>query len=146
VTVLLSWLAKQLLSFAMARERAGDIRVLLFLDAPDVRFTFPGENSWSGTFVGKEAVAGWLGRFVGVGLQPFCDDVRITGWPWNMTVCVRAHDHLDAPSGERVYENRFVIWGRMSWGRIKEYEVYLDTEKVAALDVWLATNEAALMA
>ena len=72
--------------------------------------------------------------------------VRITGWPWRMTVCVRAHDRLDAPSGERVYENRFVIWGRMSWGRIKEYEIYRDTEKVAALDVWLAANEAALMA
>jgi ketosteroid isomerase-like protein len=144
--VILSWLAKVTLSFAMARERAGDPRFVLLLDAPDVRFTFPGESSWSGTFVGKEAVARWLRRFVEVGLQPYCDDVTVKGWPWNMTVSVRAHDHLDAPSGERVYENRFVIWGRMAWGRIKEYEVFLDTERVAALDVWLAANEASLMA
>jgi ketosteroid isomerase-like protein len=143
---MLSWLAKQVLSFAMARERAGDVRVLLFLDAPDVRFTFPGENTWSGTFVGKEAVGRWLRRFVEVGLQPFPDEVVVSGWPWNMKVCVRAHDHLDAPTGERIYENRFVIFGRMAWGRIKEYEVFLDTEKVAALDVWLAANEATLMA
>ncbi len=45
-----------------------------------------------------------------------------------------------------MYENQFVIFGRMAWGRIKQYEVFLDTEKVAALDVWLAANEAALMA
>ena len=143
---MLSWLAKQVISAAMARERAGDARLVLLLLAPDVRLTFPGETSWSGTFTGKEAVGRWQRRFVEVGLQPFCDEVAVGGWPWQMRVAVRGHDHLDTPGGERVYENRFVIFGRMAWGRIKEYDVYLDTEKVAALDVWLASNEAALMA
>jgi hypothetical protein len=40
-----------------------------------------------------------------------------------------------------VYENRFVIWGRMKWGRLKEYEVYEDTIKPRALDEWLAVHE-----
>jgi ketosteroid isomerase-like protein len=144
--MVVSWLAKKVLSFAMARERAGDIRPVLLLYAPDVRFTFPGENSWSGTRVGKEELRRWHGRFVRVGLQPFIDEVLVRGWPWRMTVCVRAHDHLDTATGERVYENRFVIWGRMAWGRVDEYEVYLDTERVKALDSWLAANHPALMA
>jgi ketosteroid isomerase-like protein len=143
---MLSWLAKQLISWVMGRERAGDIRPLLLLMSSDVRFTFPGQNSWSGTFVGKDAVRRWLARFVGVGLKPFTDDVVVTGWPWKLTACVHAHDHLDAPSGERVYQNRFVIWARLGWGRIMSYEVYLDTEKVAALDEWLAANQPTLMA
>lgn len=144
--MLRSWLAKQVLSFAMARERAGDPRVVLFLYAPDVRFTFPGQSSWSGTIVGKQEARRWHSRFVRTGLQPFVDEVVVQGWPWSMSVCVRAHDHLDTPDGERVYANRFVIWGRMAWGRVAEYEVYMDTERVSALDGWLAANRPALMA
>jgi hypothetical protein len=29
----------------------------------------------------------------------------------------------------------------MAWGRVKEYEVYEDTEKVARLDEYLAADE-----
>jgi ketosteroid isomerase-like protein len=143
---MLSWLAKQVMSYTMARTRAGDIRPTLRLDAPDVRFTFPGSNSWSGVMTGKAEVRRWLERFARVGLHPFPDEVVVKGFPWNMTVCVRAHDHLKTPDGETVYENRFVIWGRMVWGRVKEYEVYIDTEKVAAFDEWLTVNEPSPMA
>jgi hypothetical protein len=31
-----------------------------------------------------------------------------------------------------------VIWGRISWGKMREYEVYEDTEKTRRLDRWLA--------
>jgi len=54
---------------------------------------------------------------------------------------VRGHDHLDSPSGERIYENRYVIWGRLAWGKMQEYEVYEDTQKAKALDDWLAVHE-----
>ena len=43
--------------------------------------------------------------------------------------------------GERIYENRYVIWGRLAWGRMQEYEVYEDTQKAKALDDWLAVHE-----
>lgn len=142
---MLSWLAKQVISYNMARTRSGDIAPTLRLDAPDVRFTFPGGNSWSGVMSGKDEVERWLRRFVSVGLQAYTDDVVVKGFPWKMTVCVRAHDHLKTPAGETVYENRFVIWGRLAWGRVKEYEVYMDTERVRALDEWLAANQPSLM-
>jgi len=135
--MLLSWLAGRIIAFVMARERAGDPRPALLLDAPDVTFTFPGDNSWSGTFRGKDAVRRWQQRLVAVGLQTFPDEVVASGWPWRMTICVRGHDYLRSPAGELVYENRFVIWGRLVWGRLREYEVYEDTLKPRALDAYL---------
>ncbi len=143
--MLLSWLGKKLLSYVMANLRRGDVRPVLALDAPDVQLTFPGQNSWSGVFRGKAEVERWLRRFVAAGLQTYPDEVVMTGLPWNMTICVRAHDHLDAPDGNRVYENRYVIWGRMSWGRLEEYEVYEDTHKANQLDAYLTEQRPELM-
>lgn len=136
-----SWLAKQVIVYVMGRARAGDVRPTLALDAPDVQLTFPGQNSWSGVFRGRAEVARWLQRLAAIGIQTFPDEVVATGMPWNSTVCVRGHDHYDTPDGERVYENRFVIWGRMSWGRLKEYEVYEDTHKANELDGWLREHK-----
>lgn len=141
-----SWLGTKLISYVMGRTRAGDLRPTLLLDAPDVQLTFPGQNSWAGTFRGKAEVSAWLRRLVAVGLQTFPDEVVVKGMPWNATVCIRGVDHLDTAQGERVYENRFVIWGRMSWGRLREYEVYEDTEKSAALDGWIAEHRPELAA
>ena len=31
-----------------------------------------------------------------------------------------------------------MIWGHISWGLLREYEVYEDTEKSSALDGYLA--------
>ena len=135
-----SFLAKKLITFVMGRTRQGDVRPTLLLDAPDVELTFPGRNTWSGTFRGKDQVARWLHRFAAVGIQIFPDEVVATGWPWRTTVCVRGHDYLRDAAGNTVYENRYVIWGRMSWGRLKTYEVYEDTHKADALDQYLAQN------
>ena len=55
-----SWLAHKLISYVMGRTRAGDIRPTLLLDAPDVQLTFPGRNSWSGVYRGKQEVERWL--------------------------------------------------------------------------------------
>jgi ketosteroid isomerase-like protein len=127
----------------MKRLRAGDYGPTLRLDATDVRLRFPGDTSWSGEFRGKDEVERWLQRFVKVGLQIYADEVVVKGWPWNMTLCVRGTDHLDTPDGERVYENRYVIWGRVEWGLLKEYEVYEDTQRAKALDGYLAQHEPA---
>jgi ketosteroid isomerase-like protein len=124
----------------MARLRAGDYRPLLRLDARDIRFRFPGDNSWAGEIRGKQELERWLQRFVDVGIQIFPEEVVAKGPPWNMTLCVRGTDHLKSPEGETVYENRYVIWGRMAWGLLREYEVYEDTQKAAALDQYLASQ------
>ena len=138
---MLSWLAKQTLSRTMARTRAGDIGPTLRMEADDVRFRFPGDNSWGGEFVGKHEVERWLRRFAAVGIQIYPDEVVLKGFPWNQTLCVRGHDYLRSPTGELVYDNRYVIWARMAWGKLKDYEVYEDTEKAKALDDYLAANE-----
>jgi ketosteroid isomerase-like protein len=138
-----SWLAKQVLTRYMARLNAGDPRPLLRLDAKDIRFRFPGDSSWATELQGKAALARWLQRFVDAGLQIYPDEVVVKGPPWNMSICIRGTDHLDAPSGERVYENRYVIWGRIAWGLMREYEVYEDTQRSKTLDQYLLPLERA---
>lgn len=134
-------LVAALLRRNMARIRAGDYRPTLRMDARDVRFRFPGDSSWAGEIHGKHELERWLQRFVRVGLQIYADEVVVKGPPWNMTLCIRGTDHLDAAGGERVYENRYVIWGRVKWGLLKEYEVYEDTQKSKLLDEYLALHE-----
>jgi hypothetical protein len=134
---MLSWLGKKLIARNMAKAREGDIGPTLRMDAADVRFRFPGNSSWSTELQGKEELEKWLQRFTDVGLQIYPDEVVLKGFPWKQTICVRGYDFLDSPDGERVYENRYVIWGRISWGLLREYEVYEDTQKTEALDEYL---------
>jgi ketosteroid isomerase-like protein len=141
-----SWLAKQLVSYLLSRTRAGDVRPTLALDAADVELTFPGRSSWSGVFRGKAEVERWLCRFAALGIQIYADEVVAKGWPWQTTLCIRGHDHLRGPDGKLVYHNRYVIWGRMSWGRLKQYEVYEDTQKADELDAYLAKHRPELAA
>ena len=140
---MVSWLAHKLISHNMARLRAGDPGPTLRMEADDVQLRFPGGSSWAPGADGKHEHAQWLDRFVRVGLQIFPDEVIVKGFPWRQTVCVRGHDFLRSPDGELVYDNRYVIWGRMTWGKLRDYEVYEDTEKSAALDVWLAARDPA---
>src|ERR1700724_2672381 len=121
---MLSWLARQIITPVMARARAGEIRPTLMLDSGDIRFVFPGDNSWSGTFIGKPEHQKWLERLVRVGVKTEPDEVVASGFPWNTRVCIRGRSWLDSPEGERIYENRFVIWGKLRWGKLAEYEVY----------------------
>jgi ketosteroid isomerase-like protein len=130
---MLSWVTKRVLDHNLARLNAGDARPLLRMDAKDVRFRFPGDSSWAGEIQGRDELARWLQRFIDTGLEIHADEVVVQGPPWNMRICIRGHDHLDL-DGERVYENRYVIWGRIAWGLLREYEVYEDTQKSKALD------------
>jgi ketosteroid isomerase-like protein len=140
---MIQWVVRALLRRNMARIREGDYRPTLQMDADDVRFRFPGDSSWSGELHGKAELERWLQRFVKVGLQIYADEVVVKGPPWNMTLCIRGTDHLDAPDGERVYENRYVIWGHAAWGKLRDYEFYEDTQKSKALDEYLAVHEPA---
>ncbi|HET6997039.1 MAG TPA: hypothetical protein VFI03_00485 [Solirubrobacterales bacterium] len=134
---MLSWLAKKMISRNMARASAGDIGPTLKMDAEDVRFRFPGDSSWATDLQGKAQLEQWLQRFADTGLQISPDEVILKGFPWRQTICIRGTDHLDTAEGERVYENRYVIWGHISWGLLRDYEVYEDTQKSKALDDYL---------
>jgi ketosteroid isomerase-like protein len=135
---MLSWLAKKMIARNMARASAGDIGPTLRMDAEDVRFRFPGDSSWATELQGKRQLEQWLRRFADIGIQIHPDEVVLKGFPWRQTICIRGTDHLDSPSGERVYENRYVIWGHLSWGLLRDYEVYEDTQKSKNLDEYLA--------
>jgi ketosteroid isomerase-like protein len=142
----ISWLTKQILWRVMASTRAGDIQPTLRLDHPDVRFAFPGDNTWSGEYNGKQEHQRWLERLVRVGVKTEPDEVAVSGFPWKMTVAIRGRSWWDNPAGERIYDNHFVIWGHLKWGRLYDYEVYEDTQKAKALDDYLLEHEPALAA
>lgn len=139
--MILSWLAKQVLERVMARLRSGDIRLALALYADDVEMRFPGDNSWSGVYRGKAELKAWLERFARVGIQIYPDEVVAAGPPWNTKVCIRGHDYVKSPAGETVYENRYVVYARLRWGRIVDEETYEDTQKPKALDAWLEAHQ-----
>jgi ketosteroid isomerase-like protein len=136
-----SWLAKAMMRRNMARLNEGDYRPAIRLDAPDIRFRFPGDSSWATEIDNRDDLARWLQRFIDAGLQIHADEVVAQGPPWNTTLCVRGTDHLDTEDG-RVYENRYVIWGRIAWGRLQEYEVYEDTQAAKQLDAYLTSRDA----
>jgi hypothetical protein len=135
---MLSWLAKQMIARNMKSIRAGDAEPTLAMDADDIRFAFPGDSSFAPGANDKRELERWLERFIGLGLQIYPDEVVLKGFPWRQTICVRGHIHLDDPEEGRVYDNRYVIWGRIAWGKLREYEVYEDTEETRRLDEYLA--------
>ena len=141
-----SWIAKQLVTRMMARLRAGDYGLVLRMDAEDVQLRFPGESSWSGVFRGRDEHERWLRRFVDAGLQIYPDEVVAKGLPWKMTMCVRGHVYARSPEGETVYENRYVLWSLVRWGKLKQYEVYEDTQAPLALDRYLAERDSTAVA
>jgi hypothetical protein len=136
---MLSWLAEKMIARNMKSIRAGDVGPTLAMDADDIKFTFPGESSFAPGANDKRELEQWLNRFVSLGLQIYPDEVVLKGFPWRQTICVRGHIHLDDPEDGRVYDNRYVIWGRIAWGKLREYEVYEDTEKSRKLDEYLAS-------
>lgn len=136
---MLSWLAKKMIARNMERASAGDIEPTLKMDAEDIRFRFPGDSSWATELQGKEKLRPWLQRFADAGIQISPDEVVLKGFPWRQTICIRGTDHLDTTDGERVYENRYVIWGHLGWGLLLDYEVYEDTQKSKKLDEYLAS-------
>ena len=136
-----SWLARAMIRSNMAQVNQGNYRPTLRLDAPDIHFCFPGDSSWATETHSRDDHGRWLQRFVDVGLQLEADEVIAQGPPWNMTLCVRGRSHLDTEDG-RVYENRFVMWGRIAWGRLRGYEVYEDTQATTKLDEYLAARGA----
>jgi hypothetical protein len=134
---MLSWLAGKMIARNMAAMRAGDPGPTLAIDADDIRFTFPGDSSFAPGASNKQELKQWLDRFAAIGLQIYPDEVILKGFPWRQSICVRGHIHLDDTDEGRVYENRYVIWGRIAWGKLREYEVYEDTERSRGLDEYL---------
>jgi ketosteroid isomerase-like protein len=138
---MLSWLAGKMISRNMAAIRAGNTGPTLALEADDIEFTFPGDSSFAPGAGNKREHEQWLDRFTDLGLQIYPDEVILKGFPWRQTICVRGHIHLDDPADGRVYDNRYVLWGRIAWGKLREYETYEDTQESKRLDAWLQQRD-----
>jgi ketosteroid isomerase-like protein len=137
---MLSWLAGKMVGRNMAAMREGNIKPTTRMYAAEVTFAFPGKSSFAPGARNRRELEAWLERFTRLGLQIYPDEVSLSGFPWKQTIAVRGHIHLDDAQDGRVYENRYVIWGHMRWGKLYEYEVYEDTEETERLDAWLARS------
>jgi hypothetical protein len=112
-------------------------------------------RSWNAFLVQPETLLNWHRRLVarrwayphsGPGGPPISRDVRElilrparenSSWGY-----LRIAGEL-RKLGIAVSASRYVIWGRLTWGLVRDYEVYEDTEKATALDHYVATREKA---
>jgi ketosteroid isomerase-like protein len=120
---------------------AGDIGPMLSSFADDAVLLFPGEHSWGGEYEGRQAIRGFLERFVEVGLQLEPHEILVKGWPWDTTVILRFTNEARDKNGNIVYANRGAIFAKAAWGKIKHQEDYEDTQKVVEFDRYLASQQ-----
>ena len=137
---LYAWAVRSMLRRTLRRLREGDLEPLFSTYADDIRFVFPGHNSWAGEFRGREEVERWVRRVYQVGLRLEPHEILVMGPPWDTTVGLRFTDRCTAADGTIVYTNRGMIFGRIAWGKITSYEVHEDTEKVVAFDEYVASH------
>src|SRR5215467_5184481 len=103
--MLLALQMRMMVKRSLRAHLRGDVEGVLRNYAEDVRFRFPGNNSWAGEYRGVDAVRPWLERFYEVGLKLDVDEILVAGWPWDTKVAVHFTDSLTAPDGTVVYEN-----------------------------------------
>ena len=135
------WTVRFMLRRTLRSLREGNFEPLFSTYADDIRFVFPGHNSWAGEFRGREEVERWVRRVYQVGLRLEPLEMLVVGPPWDTTVCLRFTDTCTAPDGTIVYTNQGMIFGKIAWGKITSYELHEDTEKVVALDKYVESLE-----
>ena len=138
---LYGWAVRTMLRLNLHRLREGDFEPLFRTYTNDIRFVFPGHNSWAGEFRGRAVVERWVRRVYQVGLRLEPHEILVMGPPWDTTVCLRFTDRCTAPDGTIVYTNQGMLFGKIAWGKITYYEIHEDTEKVVALDAYVASHE-----
>lgn len=138
---LYAWAVRSMLRRNLRHLREGDLEPLFSTYADDIRFVFPGHTSWAGEFRGREEVERWVRRVYQVGLRLEPHEMLVAGPPWDTTVCLRFTDRCTAADGTIVYTNQGMFFGKVAWGKITSYEIHEDTEKVVALDKYVASLE-----
>ena len=134
-----SWIVGRVVGFLYGKVSRGDLRLPLLGLAKDARLGFAGNSSFGGEQRGKPAIEAWMRRFASLEPEFTVRDVAVSGPPWNMRVFMHFSDRIVAPNGY-LYENEGMEHLKIRYGLIREIRVYLDTEKVAALDAQLAAT------
>jgi hypothetical protein len=140
-----SWLVTRALSLIYDMVSRGQLRLPLLGLGGDAVLVFPGNSSFGGEHRGKPAIAAWMRRFASLRPEFHVHDGSAAGPPWNMRVFMRFSDRIVAPNGY-VYENEGMEYIRVKGGLIREIQVFLDVEKVAALDAQLGNAPATVTA
>ena len=111
----------------MARLSAGDYGATAAAGRRGRPIPFPGDSSWSTELRARtsSSVAAAVRR---AGIQISADEVVVGASVEHDAVRARHRPPRHA-DGRAVYENRYVIWGHLAWGLLREYEVYEDTQK-----------------
>lgn len=122
--------------------QAGDPRPLIAGYAENAVLVFPGPSTWGGEYRGREAIAGFLNRFVADGLTGQAHEILVNGPPWRTTVAILFTATARDDGGATVYDNRAVLFARARWGKITYQEDFEDTHKSEAFDEYLRTARA----
>jgi ketosteroid isomerase-like protein len=138
-----SWIGKLVMRWAYGCINEGRPEPVLRLISDDIVFTFPGDNRWGRTYRGKHALESFMRELYSLGLTFTVHDVLVKGWPWNMTVAVVISDEARGPDGELTYSNRAVEVWKARWTKIVSGELFEDTQKATAWDVYLREHEPA---
>ena len=118
----------------VAELRKGNPGPLIAGYAEDAVLVFPGPSSWGGEYKGREAIAGFLRRFLADGIVGEAHDILVNGPPWRTTVAVLFTATARNAGGALVYDNRAVLFARARWGKITYQEDFEDTHKSEAFD------------
>jgi ketosteroid isomerase-like protein len=135
-----SWIVTRLVNFLYGKVSQGALRLPLLGLAKDACLVFPGNSSFGGEHRGKGAIEAWMRRFASLRPEFTVHEAAAAGPPWNMRIAMRFSDRIVAPNGY-VYENEGMELIALRRGLIREIRVFLDTERVAALDAQLGAGQ-----
>jgi len=135
-----SWIAGLVVRRTVRQINDGNVRALMRNYSDDSTVVFPGDHSWGGTFRGRDEIERFFRRVVEARLKFAAGEVVAKGPPWRLTVCCQLFDRAAAPDGTVVYSNRVMELIETAWGKIQYQELYLDTQKVAEFDRYLAAQ------
>lgn len=128
-----SWLVSRLIRRAFERLAAGDPSAVLAVFGRGTRFAFPGSSSWAIDTTDRAEIEAWFGRFAALRPALTIHDIVVKGPPWNTRIRTRGADRIATASG-LPYANEWVQCARLAWGKLREDIIYVDTQKLAAVD------------
>jgi len=119
----------------------GEIEPVVAQFHPEGVLRFPGKDGLEAECRGLAEVRAWFQRFRTLfpNLRFEIHEVAVHGLPWNTRVFTRFTDRIPFTDGSEVV-NHGVQYLRLSWGRVREDVIYVDTQTVARARM-LATRE-----
>jgi ketosteroid isomerase-like protein len=114
---------------------------VLSLFAPDIHFTFVGDHALGGDWHSRAMAKRWFERvhrlFPDLQLTP--KQIRVAGWPWDVTVVTQFEVQATLPDKSR-YRNAGVQILRIRWGKIVDDYLIEDTQLLSTALAQIAAS------